>query len=198
MKYIGFIFLLIGLVSCENPMTVHNELPPKNDWTSREATITIDSSFEEGSTYLPVYSEIYQRNQNFTFDLTATVSIRNISLVDTVYLKSANYFNTHGDLIRKYFENPVYVKPMETIEIVVNEDDKEGGTGANFVFEWAMRKGSLEPFFEAVMISTTGQQGLSFTTRGIRKQYTKNKRSEAENAMNKEAMKSEEEPPIND
>ena len=169
MKYFGFLFILLGIVACENPLTVHKNLPPNNDWSAREATIPMNDSLEEGSTYLPVYSEIYQRNQNFTFDLTATVSIRNISLNDTIYVKSANYYNTHGELIRKYLTTPVFVRPMETIEIVVNEDDKEGGTGANFVFEWAMKKQALEPFFEAVMISTTGQQGLSFTTRGIRK-----------------------------
>jgi hypothetical protein len=170
MKYIIPILLAIGFISCENPIPIRTDLPEENDWSHRIATIkTPDSLLIKGSTYLPIYSEIYQRNQNFTFDLTATVSIRNISIADTIYLYKADYYNTHGELIHKYFDYPVYVKPMETLEIVVDEDDKKGGTGANFVFDWSVKKNSLIPFFEAVMISTTGQQGLSFTTQGIRK-----------------------------
>ncbi|PKA83329.1 uncharacterized protein DUF3124 [Ulvibacter sp. MAR_2010_11] len=170
MNYLVILICVLGFMGCENPVVVRQQIPPPNNWAERAAVTTIhDSLLEKGSTYLPVYSEIYQRNQNFTFDLTATVSIRNISLKDTVYLSKADYYNTHGELIRSYFDKPVFVKPMETIEIVVNEDDKAGGTGANFVFDWAVKKNSLIPFFEAVMISTTGQQGLSFTTQGIRK-----------------------------
>ena len=141
-----------------------------HDWENRKVnTTTPDSLLTKGSTYLPIYSEIYQQNKSFTFNLTTTVSIRNISLQDTVYIYTADYYDTYGNKIRRYLDHPVYVQPMETIEIVVNEEDKGGGTGANFVFDWATKKGKLEPFFEAVMISTAGQQGLSFTTRGIRK-----------------------------
>ena len=57
---------------------------------------------------------------------------------------------------------------METVEIVIDQDDNEGGTGANFIFDWKIKPDTNEPLFEAVMISTYGQQGLSFTTTGIR------------------------------
>ena len=57
---------------------------------------------------------------------------------------------------------------METIEIIIEEKDSEGGSGANFVFDWAMKNDTNPPLIEAVMISTYGQQGLSFTTRGVR------------------------------
>ena len=57
---------------------------------------------------------------------------------------------------------------METIEIVIGEPDREGGTGANFVIDWSISPDVVEPLFECVMISTTGQQGLSFVTEGKR------------------------------
>ena len=57
---------------------------------------------------------------------------------------------------------------METVEIIIDEIDKEGGTGANFLMEWKINQTSNEPLFEGVMISTSGQQGLSFTTHGIK------------------------------
>ena len=118
---------------------------------------------------MAVYSEIYQRSEGLTYDLTTTVSIRNISSTDSVFILRADYFNTKGDPIRTYFDYPIVVQPLETIEIVIDEADKTGGSGANFIFDWATPPGAHEPFFEAVMISTTGQQGLSFTTQGIKR-----------------------------
>ncbi len=164
------VFVVSCFGSCESPVKQHNDLQlPKVDWSAHEWKGTAKDSLETGSTYLPVYSEIYQRTDAYTYPLTITVSIRNISRSDTIFLENAEYYNTHGDLIRNYVKKTVFVKPMETIEIVVREDDLHGGTGANFVFDWEKTPGTVDPLFEAVMISTTGQQGLSFTTRGVRK-----------------------------
>ncbi len=80
---------------------------------------------------------------------------------------SADYYNTEGNKIRQYIKKPVFLKPLETIEIIIEEDDKEGGSGANFIFNWAMKNHNNPPLFEAIMISTYGQQGLSYSTRGV-------------------------------
>jgi hypothetical protein len=96
------------------------------------------------------------------------VSLRNISPNDSIYILKADYFNNKGDLIKEYLNEPIYLKPLETIDIVIDEANTEGGTGGNFVFNWAIRNKHHEPLFEAVMISTSGQQGLSFVTRGLK------------------------------
>ncbi|GGG55179.1 hypothetical protein GCM10010976_27560 [Bizionia arctica] len=122
----------------------------------------------KGQSYLSVYSEIYSITEHRTINLTVTVSLRNVSTLHNIYLFKANYYNTKGDLIRTYFDEPISLKPLETIEIVIDEKDDHGGSGANFVFDWALSNNDHEPFFEAVMISTSGQQGISFTTQGIK------------------------------
>ena len=91
-----------------------------------------------------------------------------MSTTDSVYILNADYYNTRGDNIRKYLKIPIYLKPLETAEIIIAEQDIEGGSGANFVFDWAIKNVKNPPLFEAVMISTSGQQGLSFSTRGVR------------------------------
>mgnify|MGYP003503436325 CR=1 FL=1 len=48
------------------------------------------------------------------------------------------------------------------------ERDQAGGTGANFLFNWRIHSPENEPLFDGVMISTSGQQGLSFATKGHR------------------------------
>nr|WKN37869.1 DUF3124 domain-containing protein [Tunicatimonas sp. TK19036] len=173
MKHIFLVFLsifvLIGCQQRQKGVSEISSLDPVN-WKQRSIELDMnDSLLVQASSYLSVYSEIYQLTQGLTYSLTATVSIRNISSADSVFITRADYYNTQGDLIRTYLDNPIYVKPLETIEIVIDERDKDGGTGANFIFEWATRKEELEPHFEAVMISTTGQQGISFTTQGIKR-----------------------------
>jgi len=167
MKYLSI--LLIGsffLVSCVD----RNEISSINseNWDKRMKDIPLEDTLLKGSSYLSVYSQIYGMTEHRTHDLTVTVSMRNTNLRDTVYINMASYYNTEGKLIRTYFDRPVFLLPMETVEIIIDETDREGGTGANFVFDWTVAPGSNEPFFEAVMISTAGQQGLSFTTSGVR------------------------------
>ncbi|WP_430811982.1 MULTISPECIES: DUF3124 domain-containing protein [unclassified Carboxylicivirga] len=137
------------------------------DWESKQTSLDSFDHCTKGQTYLPLYSHIYHIHEHRTFDLTITVSMRNVSPSDTVYILHADYYNTLGENIRQYIDKPIYIKPLETIEIVIEEQDIDGGSGANFVFDWAAADTKNPPLFEAVMISTHGQQGLSFITRGV-------------------------------
>lgn len=152
------------LVSCE-PQPEYSSIDPVN-WSSRTATLPTIDSLRNGSTYLSVYSEIYSLTEHRTHNLTATISMRNTNRQDTVFIRRADYYNTEGTLLRTYFDNTIFLGPMETVEIVIDEIDDSGGTGANFLFAWTVTPGVRPPLFEGVMISTSGQQGLSFTTQG--------------------------------
>ena len=160
-----FLIILTGcmFISCEHNKEI-SSISPIN-WEKRTLS-GLKDSLKLGKTYLSVYSQIYSTTEHRTHSLTVTVSMRNTNLNDTIFINSASYFDTEGSLLRTYFDKPIYLKPMETVEIVIDEMDKQGGTGANFVFDWGISKTSNEPLFEGVMISTSGQQGLSFTTQG--------------------------------
>ncbi|MCB0517562.1 MAG: DUF3124 domain-containing protein [Lewinellaceae bacterium] len=156
----------LGIFACNQSQEL-SSLDPEN-WEKRAISLPATDSLIDGKTYLSVYSQIYSYTEHRTHDLTATISMRNISDMDTVYVLSAKYYDTRGHLIRTYFDKPIYLAPLETVEIVIDSDDDTGGTGANFIFGWASRPGRPEPYFEGVMITTLGSQGLSFTTQGKR------------------------------
>lgn len=155
---------LFLLPSCAEQKGVSSVNPV--NWSRRTVGRPLSDSLISGTTYLSVYSEIYSQTEHRTHYLTATVSLRNVDLVDTIYVDKAIYFDTQGKAIRTYFDQAIFIAPMETVEIVIDELDIEGGTGANFLFDWKIKPASAEPLFEGVMISTSGQQGLSFTTQG--------------------------------
>ncbi len=161
------LFIVLITFGCEETKEV-SHMNPVN-WEKRKIQLNPIDSLIYGSTYLSIYSEIYDRSEKGTHNLTATASMRNISSKDSVYILRTDYYDTKGKLIRTYFKDPIFIRPLETIHIVIDQDDKHGGTGANFTFEWAVKKNTHEPLFEAVMISTTGQQGISFTTHGIKR-----------------------------
>ncbi|MGB3801580.1 MAG: DUF3124 domain-containing protein [Lewinella sp.] len=162
---LGFLcfFLLLACEQASPTVTVN----PTN-WESRRATLSGTDSLTSGATYLSSYSQIYTETEHRTFDLTATISIRNINLRDSIYITNASYYGTDGALVRTYFTDPIYLRPLETVEIIIESQDREGGTGDNFYFEWSVPAGLHEPLFEGVFISTYGQQGISFVTRGVR------------------------------
>ena len=138
------------------------------NWKKREVNFSLSDSLEFGRTYLSVYSQIYSLTEHRKHNLTATISIRNTAVTDTIFLFKAAYYDTKGKLIRNYFDHPIFLSPLETVAIVIDEVDKAGGTGANFIFDWKVKSNTNEPLFEGIMISTSGQQGLSFTTQGKR------------------------------
>ncbi|MBL7872282.1 MAG: DUF3124 domain-containing protein [Cyclobacteriaceae bacterium] len=163
---LGIVLLTLLAQSCQNKKEA-SSINPIN-WSKRMIHHTLTDSLTRGTTYLSVYSQIYSQSEHKTHDLTVTVSMRNTNPGDTLFIEKAEYFDTKGKSIRTYFDHPIFIAPMETVEIVIDEMDQEGGTGANFLFTWRIKPASGEPLFESVMISTSGQQGLSFTTQGRR------------------------------
>ncbi|MCB9187663.1 MAG: DUF3124 domain-containing protein [Flavobacteriales bacterium] len=158
------------LISCSDDKK--NESITQLNWDNRSLEIgqieISDSLYLSGQSYLSIYSHIYSQTEHITHDLTVTVSIRNPNINDSIFVKKANYYNTQGDLIRQYIDELIYVAPLETLEIVIDQSDNSGGSGANFIFDWTIKEDDIPPIFEAIMISTYGQQGLSFSTQGIR------------------------------
>ncbi len=166
MRKLFVLLASLTLLACNSREDEISSLNPEN-WSKRQAA-SLPDSLEEGITYLSVYSQIYSRTEHITHDLTVTVSMRNTSMQDTIYLKDASYYDSHGQHIRSYFKNTIYIAPLETVEIVIDQVDQTGGTGGNFLFDWMIRPGTNEPLFESVAISTSSQQGLSFSTTGKR------------------------------
>lgn len=158
---LSFIFVA-AFIACNREKksdSIHQE-----NWSTRAADLTQVDSLEYGKSYLSVYSQIYSLTEKSRHNLTSMISMRNTSDTDTIYITRAEYYDTSGHSVRKYFDFPIFLAPLETAEIVINEVDVTGGTGSNFIFEWNIPHNCSEPLFEGVMSSTMGQQGLSFTT----------------------------------
>ncbi len=116
--------------------------------------------------YVPAYSHIYHGDKDSPLYLAVTLSIRHTDPVHPITLTSVQYFDTEGNLLKSYQDKEVTVRAMGSVEFIVKESDKKGGAGANFLVKWKSAKEVTEPIIESIMISTVGQQGISFSSRG--------------------------------
>ncbi len=116
--------------------------------------------------YVPAYSHIYHGDREQPFYLTVTLSIRNTDLVHPITIVSIDYFDSDGKRLKRFTDIAVKLGAMGTAEYVVKESDKAGGSGANFIVVWKAEQKVTEPIIETVMIGTSTQQGISFTSRG--------------------------------
>ncbi|MBD1892952.1 DUF3124 domain-containing protein [Coleofasciculus sp. FACHB-SPT9] len=158
----------IGLTSCSAQTSLSDQSPVQK----REAplqTVTLDkANIVMGQTvYVPIYSHIYHyNNQEHVIDLSATLSVRNTDLTNSIIITSVRYYDTNGQLLRQDIERPVALNPLASTSFFVAADDTSGGSGANFIVEWVAQKTVSKPVIEAVMISTSSGQGISFVSPG--------------------------------
>ncbi len=113
-----------------------------------------------GKRLIPWHIKSTTKAQQGLYEYDAVSRLRDSQLGDEKVKDISNYI-IPGKLWEAF-------ESEEQVVLLIDEIDKEGGTGANFIFEWTIKRKSNEPIFESVMISTSGQQGLSFTTQGIR------------------------------
>lgn len=165
-----FIWLIatILLISC-TAQENQEQLVESDRVNQSQKTIVLDENFQiaTGQTiYVPIYSHIYHQDEKKTFNLTATLSIRNTDLDNPIVIPSVQYYDWNGNLVRNYLEQPIEIAALASTDFVVNTTDRSGGLGAKFMVEWVAQTTVTEPIVEAIMIGTSSQQGISFVSPG--------------------------------
>jgi hypothetical protein len=161
--YCCLLIAVLWLTGCSSsPQT-----PPPQAAPLKPVTLDNTVKIIAGQTiYVPIYSQIYMWDQSRTMDLTATLSVRNTDLAQPLIIASVNYYDTNGKLVRNYLERPGELTPLATTSFVIQQEDNSGGPGAAFVVEWVAQQPVTPPVIEAIMINTSGNQGVSFISAG--------------------------------
>ena len=115
--------------------------------------------------YVPCYSHIRLADGR-TYKLAINLSIRNTSFSNDLTITAVDYHDSSGRLVKHHADDPIVLGPLATADFFVTENDKSGGSGANFMVEWVASKPITEPIVEAVMVGTGGGQGVSFVSVG--------------------------------
>jgi hypothetical protein len=116
--------------------------------------------------YTPIYSYIHYGNKFKKIDLTATLSIRNTDMANSIEVVSVDYYSSSGKLIKNYLDSPVQLAPLASTHYKVAESDLTGGLGASFIIQWQSSREVSQPLVEGVMIGALSAQGISIVSRG--------------------------------
>lgn len=160
MKWISLILLPLAFACKDNNIKAH--LPSQ---VYHFVNIDTAALANKRSVYVPVYAHIYTEDGTRALNLSATLSIRNTSFIDSFYVTHVTYYGSQGEALRQYIDKAVVVKPMSSIEFVVSRMESKGGAGANFVVKWGAAATRNEPLIQAVMNEVSA--GVSFVTSGV-------------------------------
>ena len=113
--------------------------------------------------YVPVYSNIFTAPKEVPIHLANILAIRNTDLHHPIQVTGADYYDTRGALIKRYYQTPVTLAPLETTHIYLSQQDQTGGFGANFIVRWQAAREVNVPVIECLMV---GSEGRAFVSPG--------------------------------
>ena len=148
---------------CALALTLHgcaaDVQDPKESGSASDRLKPVTSPLKEPTlqrtVYVPVYSSIYLgRNINQKMvDLSATMSIRNVSSRYPLVLNFVRYYDSSGHQIRDYVDRPSELGPLASVEFVSQHKDTAGGPSAGL---W------IEAFVIVLAADTTRADGTPF------------------------------------
>jgi Protein of unknown function (DUF3124) len=119
-----------------------------------------------GGFYVPAYSSVAMSQGKLRVDFSVTLSVHNASETQPLVLKRIAYFDTAGKQVESYLKSPIALKPLATVSVFIPIDDVRGGTGANFIVDWAATGEIAEPVVEALMVGGVANAHYAFVSQG--------------------------------
>jgi hypothetical protein len=162
MKLLLPLVFMLALSACNSKPNTKERLP-----SAVYEYVQVDSAAfaDKHAVYVPVYSHIYTEAGTSSLVLATTLSIRNTSFTDSFYVSNVSYYGSQGEILKRYLNSSVLLRPLASIEFVVERTENKGGAGANFVVNWGATKTGVEPLIQTVMVETG--TGISFVTQGV-------------------------------
>lgn len=122
--------------------------------------------------YLPIYSVIQYGDLDRSgaakeLPVSSLVSIHNTDLEKPIRLLAARYYATDGRFLRNFVPSVRVLKPMETVEFLVERRDVVGGSGANFVIQWDAAVPVSPPLVQALHVELQTNRAIVFTTDAV-------------------------------
>lgn len=158
--------LLAALILLAVPALAETSGSIEQNFAGSLTTMPTEGLAVTGSIYVPVYSSVAMSQGKVRADFSVTLSVHNASESRPLVVKRIAYFDTAGRMVESYLKSPIAIKPFSTVEVFIATTDVRGGTGANFVVDWAATSEIAEPVVEALMIGGVGAGHYAFVSVG--------------------------------
>lgn len=160
---ITILLTTVFLWGCTSQNVEQTAIPP----TEEAVVVVQDLDITTGQTiFVPAYSEVHYASKDRTMELAVTLCIHNTDFSHPIIITSVRYYDPQGRLVKEHLTQPQRLGPMASVDFFVGENEQAAGVGTNFIVEWVAEQPVYEPVVEALMLSTSSTQGLSFTSPG--------------------------------
>ena len=158
--------MLLGLLTPAVPAFAQSKVNIAQTFADSLTALPKEELAVTGGFYVPAYSSVAMSQGKLRVDFSVTLSVHNASETQALVVKRIAYFDTAGKHVESYLEAPVALKPLATVSIFVPTDDVRGGTGANFLVDWAATGEIAEPVVEALMVGGIANAHYAFISQG--------------------------------
>ena len=158
--------LIGGLLGVAPPAAAQPKVNIEQSFADSLMAMPKEELAVSGGFYVPAYSSVAMSQGKLRVDFSVTLSVHNASETLPLVLKRIAYFDTAGKMIESYLKSPVALKPLATVSIVIPTEDVRGGTGANFIVDWASASEIAEPVVEALMVGGVANAHYAFISQG--------------------------------
>ena len=122
--------------------------------------VEIDQSilgFRE-SVYLPVYTESYFSVEDEYSSILASVHIENNSIIEPIYILSADYYDVNGNRSQKLIEQVIRIEAQQAIQLTLDSAMVTNSAGLNVIVDWGAGTIDKRPriYISVSCISATG------------------------------------------
>ena len=162
----AFLAILAALSILLLPPQARRPAAIEQNFATSLTAVPAENLAVSGAFYVPVYSSVSMSQGKLRADFSVTLSVHNASETRPLVLKRIAYFDTSGKMVESYLKSPVALKPFSTVEVFIAATDVRGGTGANFVVDWAATGEIAEPAVEALMVGSVGAGHYAFISQG--------------------------------
>lgn len=157
---------LLGPLAVAGPALAQAKASIEKSFVESLTALPKEDLAVSGGFYVPAYSSVAMSQGKLRVDFSVTLSVHNASETQPLVIRRIAYFDTAGKQVESYLKAPVAVKPLATVSVFVPTDDVRGGTGANFIVEWAATGAIAEPVVEALMVGGIANAHYAFISQG--------------------------------
>jgi hypothetical protein len=167
---------LVMCAGCDRPVENPSTAPPSTQPDAPPIALAARagiSELEPGATlpmaagqtiYLPIFGQVaFDAARPMT--LTVTVSVRNTDETKPIIVTVIRHRDADGRAVREYLRPPARLAPRASLDVAIKPVDI-GVASSSVLVEWVADRPVTDPIVEAVMIGSTGGQGISFVEHG--------------------------------
>jgi hypothetical protein len=160
--------LLAAMLLCAPalPASAQNKINIEQSFADSLTALPKEAIAVSGGFYVPAYSSVAMSQGKLRVDFSVTLSVHNASETQALVIRRIAYFDTAGKQVESYLNAPVALRPLATVSIFIPTDDVRGGTGANFIVDWAATSDIAEPVAEALMVGGVANAHYAFISQG--------------------------------